>query len=104
MKSGKLTEEIMIERSTNTVDPDGTPVLAWEQIARLRAEKVEQSTTEYIRNAGANDEEVIVFRARFFDGVSNADRVLWQGEAFNIKSVAPIGRQTGLELRCVRLS
>lgn len=105
MKSGRLTEEITIERFTDGgIDDYGTPIQTWERLARLRAEKVEQSTTEYIRNFGASDEEVIIFRARFFEGVTNADRVIWQGEAFNIKSVAPIERRIGLELRCVRWS
>lgn len=44
----------------------------------------------------------MIFRARFVEGVSNADRVIWKGESFNIKQVAPIGRREGLELRCVR--
>lgn len=104
MRSGRLTEEIAIERATVTVDPDGTPVQSWVHLATLRAEKVEQSTTEYIRNFGASDEEVIVFRARFFEGITNADRVVWNGDAFNIRQVSPIGRRKGVELRCVRMS
>lgn len=103
MRSGKLTEEIQIERFTSTVDEYGTPTQTWVQLATLRAEKVDQTTTEYIRNFGASDEEVIVFRARFFDGITNADRVVWNGDPFNIKSVAPIGRRKGVELRCVRM-
>lgn len=104
MKAGRLTEEIQIERATSTVNEYGTPEPTWAPICTLRAEKVEQSTVEYIRNFGASDEEAVIFRARFFEGVTNADRVKWQGEAFNIKSVAPIGRRKGLELRCVRLT
>jgi SPP1 family predicted phage head-tail adaptor len=104
MKAGRLTEEIRIERSSDTViDPDGTPTQGWARLAVLRAEKVEQSTTEYIRNFGASDEEVVIFRARFFDGITNADRLIWRGNVFNIRSVAPIGRHTGVELRCVRI-
>ena len=104
MKSGRLTEVIQIERSTNTINDAGTPTLTWARICTLRAEKVEQTTTEYIRNFGASDEEAVIFRARFFDGISNADRVVWNGDAFNIQSVAPIGRREGVELRCVRLT
>lgn len=103
MKSGRLTEEISVERFTSTVNEYGTPVSTWTRIAVLRAEKVEQSTTEYIRNFGASDEEVVIFRARFFDGISTADRVMWGGNPYNIKSTAPIGRRTGIELRCVRM-
>ena len=103
MKAGKLTEEIRIERSTSTINEYGTPSTAWTRLAVLRAEKVEQTTTEYIRNFGAADEEVVIFRTRFFDGINNADRLIWKGDTFNIQSVATIGRRTGVELRCVRI-
>lgn len=103
MKAGRLTEEIRIERSTSTINEYGTPTTTWAKLAVLRAEKVEQTTTEYIRNFGASDEEVVIFRTRFLDGITNADRLIWRGNAFNIQSVATIGRRTGVELRCVRL-
>lgn len=103
MKAGQLNDEVQIERFTNAVDDYGTPTQTWARIATLRAEKVEQTTTEYIRNFGASDEELVIFRTRFFDGITNADRVIWQGQPFNIKQVSPIGRRKGVELRCVRM-
>lgn len=104
MKAGKLTEAITIQRATYTVNAAGTPGETWASIATLRAEKVEQATTEAIRNFGASDEELVVFRARFLDGITNADRLLWRGAAFNIKQVAPIERRQGVELRCQRVT
>lgn len=101
MKAGRLTEEIRIERATNTVSDAGTPVAAWTALCVLRAEKVEETSTEYIRNAGARDEDVVVFRARFFDGITNADRVIWRGTVFNIRQLLPIDRRRGIGLRCV---
>lgn len=103
MKAGRLTEVIRIERSTSALNDYGTPSTTWTRLAVLRAEKVEQTTTEYIRNFGASDEEVVIFRTRFLDGITNADRLIWKGDAFNIQSVATIGRRTGVELRCVRI-
>lgn len=103
MRAGRLTEEIRVERFTTTVNDAGTPTQTWARLCVLRAEKVEQSTTEYIRNFGASDEEVVIFRARFFDGIGNADRVIWRGAAFNIKQASPIGRRKGVELRCTRM-
>lgn len=103
MKAGRLTEEIQIERFTSTINEYGTPTQIWTRLCTLRAERVEQSTTEYIRNYGASDENVVILRARFFDGITNADRVIWNGEAFNIKQSVPIGRRQGIELRCVRM-
>lgn len=102
MKSGKLIEVIQIQRATDGVNDYGTPVTAWATIATVRAERIDQTTEEFMRAFGASDEEAVIFRIRHLDGVSNADRVLWQGEPFNIRQVTPIGRRKGLDLRCVR--
>nr|WP_111298641.1 phage head closure protein [Paracoccus saliphilus] len=102
MKAGKLTETIQIERATDTVNDYGTPSTAWRPFASVRAERIDQTTEEFMRSFGASDEQAVVFRIRFLDGVTNADRVLWEGQAFNIQQVTPIGRRKGLDLRCVR--
>lgn len=105
MRSGRLKEVIQIERQNGeTLSEAGTPKPIWDLLCTLRAEKVEQTSTEYIRNYGTLEEEVLIFRARFFEGITNADRVLWQGEKFNIKQLTPIGRRKGVELRCVRFT
>ncbi|MDQ7775537.1 MAG: phage head closure protein [Paracoccus aminovorans] len=104
MKSGRLTETIRIERASVDINDYGTPVETWGRLATLRAERVDQTTEEFIRGFGASDEELVIFRFRFFDGIRNADRVIWRGQAFNIKQVTPIGRRKGVELRCVRLA
>lgn len=104
MKSGRLVESIRLERGGATINEAGTPVAEWYLLADLRAERVEQTTEEFIRGFGASDEEVVVFRCRFFDGITNADRVIWRGEAFNIRQVTPIGRRKGVELRCTRIA
>ncbi|MFV0303418.1 MAG: phage head closure protein [Paracoccus sp. (in: a-proteobacteria)] len=103
MKSGRLTETIRIERASTAISDAGTPVETWERVADLRAERVDQTTEEFIRGYGASDEELVMFRARFFDGITNADRVIWNGAAFDIQQVTPIGRRKGVELRCVRI-
>lgn len=103
MKSGKLAHVLKIQRATNGVNEAGTPTTVWADLASLRAEKVEQSTTEYIRNYGAADETVAVFRTRFLAGVTNADRISFSGTTFNIKEIVVQGRNRGLEFRCTRL-
>lgn len=104
MKSGRLTEIIRIERGTEQINDAGTPVFTWAPVAQLFAEKIDQATAEAIRAFGAGEEEVIVFRARFVEGVGCGDRVEWRGDRFDIKQIAPIGRRHGLELRCVRVT
>lgn len=104
MRAGRLTEMIRLERAETSVNDYGTPATTWTRLAEVRAELIEQTTTEYIRNFGASDEELVIFRARFVEGVTNGDRVIWNGQPFNIKQAAPIGRREGLELRCVRMT
>lgn len=104
MKSGKLTETIRIERASASINEAGTPTETWGRLAVLRAERVDQTTEEFIRGFGASDEELVVFRFRFFDGITSADRLIWRGLAFNIKQITPIGRRKGIELRCTRMA
>lgn len=103
MKSGTLVETIRIEVATTDINDAGTPSEVWARVAELRAERVDQTTEEFIRSFGASDEELVIFRARYLDGITTKHRLIWRGEAFNIKKVTPIGRRKGVELRCVRL-
>lgn len=102
MKSGKLFHFIKVQRSTEGVNEYGTPELVWSDFATLRAERVEQSTEEFL-GAGVGEETAIVFRTRFLDGITNADRVSFRGEPLNLRRVAVIGRNKGLELRCTAI-
>jgi len=101
MKSGKLRYTITIQRSTFTTNEYGTPIYAWADFARLRAELVERSTTEFLK-AGADDLEGVAFRTRYRDDVKTADRVKFRGGFFNIRELAEIGNRDGMDLRCDR--
>ena len=103
MKAGRLTEVIEIQRATSTVNDAGTPEQTWAALATLRAERVDPSTAETIEGYGASDTATVTLRARFLDGVTNADRVIWKGAPWNITRVAPIGRRKGIELYCKRI-
>jgi SPP1 family predicted phage head-tail adaptor len=103
VKSGRLTESIEIQRSTSGVNDYGTPADVWERLTSLRAERIDATTEEFMRGFGASDEEAVVFRIRYVESVTNADRVMWKGQPFNIKQVTPIGRRKGFDLRCTRV-
>lgn len=102
MKSGSLRHSIDVERATSTVDALGTPTTAWTVHTTLRAEVKQQSAEEFIRSQGATDERVVIFITRFAD-VTNADRVMWQDKAHNIREIGVIGHDRGLEIRTVTL-
>lgn len=101
MRAGKLDRIITIERVTTTVDEYGTPVEGWTTVATLRAELIQSSASEFIRAYGATTDTIVIFRTRYLDGVTTADRVTYAGHPFDLKEVKEIGRRKGLELRCV---
>lgn len=99
-----MDRTITIQRMSNTVDDFGTPVETWTDLVTLRAQQVTTSTEEYIRNYGASDETVIVFRTWWRTGITNADRIVYAGDIYNIKETKEIGRRAGLELRCQKIA
>lgn len=103
MRAGKLDKIINIESAATTVDPYGTPTTAWVPLATMRAQIVNASTEEFIRGQGASSETAIVFRMRWLDGVTVANRVTYEGNAFDIKETKELGRRRGLDIRCVRV-
>lgn len=103
IRAGKLDRTITIERSTETIDAAGVPVVTWATLATMRAELTEASTDETIVDSGASTDTTVTFRTRFLDGVTVADRVTYAGRAFNLKGIRELGRRRGLELRTERV-
>ncbi|AQZ50528.1 phage head closure protein [Martelella mediterranea] len=101
MRAGNLDQIVTIQRSAQTLNEYGAPVFTWTDIDTLRAQKVEASTDEFLRDYGATDETAVVFRVRWRDGITPADRIIHDGLIFDLKQVKEIGRRKGLELRCV---
>lgn len=101
MRAGKLDRTIVIERATTTVDEYGTPAEGWTTVATVRAQRVKLTTEEFIRAFGSASEAVAVFRIRYVDGLTTADRITCDGETYDLKGIEPIGRRQGLELRAI---
>ena len=103
MRAGDLTEVITIERSSTSLDSNRTPVETWAPLATVRAGLVTASTDEFMRGRGATSETSIVFRIRYFGELNLADRVIYDGGAYNIKDLRELGRARGLDIRVERI-
>lgn len=104
MRAGKLDNSISIIRETFQDDGHGNQVpIAATVYANLRAQVIEASTEEFIRAWGASSESVIVFRTRWADGITLADKVRHESTDYLLKQIKPIGRRRVLELRCERV-
>lgn len=102
MRAGDLTETITIERATTSLDANRAPVETWAPLATLRAGIVTASTEEFMRGRGAASETSIVFRIRFVDDLTLADRVIYYGDTYNLKDMRELGRARGLDIRVER--
>ncbi len=100
MRAGKLDKTIIIERATTIVDDYGTPVETWTTFSTVRAQLIQASTEEFMRSFGASSEVAAVFRIRWLDGLTLADRVTYDGRAYDLKEIKELGRREGLDLRC----
>ncbi len=99
--AGRLEETVVIERLTTSVGASGAVAEVWTPIATRRAEIADAATEEFVRGErGISTESVVVFRLWYVEGVTLADRVVWGGQAFDIKRVKEVGRRVGLELTC----
>jgi SPP1 family predicted phage head-tail adaptor len=102
MRAGDLTETITIERSSTALDANRAPVETWAPLATVCAGIVTASTEEFMRGRGALSETSIVFRLRFLENLTLADRVVYYGDAYNIKDMRELGRARGLDIRVER--
>jgi head-tail adaptor len=102
MRAGKLDRSITIQRNVESKSSTGAVTSAWTNLATaLRAEKVDGAIDETARTFGEAERIAMTFRIRFVD-VTTADRVIYEGAAFDLVGITEIGRRRGLELRCER--
>ncbi len=103
MRAGKLDRVITIERKTETVADSGAVVVAWTNVATVRAEVVNASLADHTGDFGTAEEGSIVLRVRYLPGIASTDRIAYGGMSYDILSVNEIGRRRGLEIRCGRV-
>lgn len=101
MRSGKLKNQIEVQRVAETVNDYGTPSRTWSTVYFLWAEVLTRTAEEFMREQGASTDELVTFRTRYAEGVRTGDRVQFKGRAYDIREVTPMDRDKGLELRCV---
>ena len=101
MRAGKLDKTIEVQRHTVAVDDYGTQTEGWTAVATVRAQVLQSSNEEFLRSFGTTSDIAIIFRIRHIDGLTPTDRVLFGGQAYDLKEVKELGRREGLDLRCM---
>jgi SPP1 family predicted phage head-tail adaptor len=101
---GLLNTRIALQRQSKTVSPTGGTITAWTDFATVWAEIVTASASEFLTGFGEAQSSATVFRIRWRDGLTIADRIVLNSRAYEIKEIVELGRRDGLELRTVALS
>lgn len=104
MRAGNLRHSVTIERGTATVNAAGTPLTIWAELAALQAERIECSVDEHARRFGTATETSYIFKTRYFSDVTLADRITYQGVAFDIKRLAIDDRRRWTEFSILRVA
>lgn len=100
ISAGKLDRTIRIERAHRVIGAAGRESVAWTAVATVRAERLQTDAVEVAGAHGITSTDSLAFRLRHLAGITPADRVVFDGRAFNIRSVKEIGRRRALELTC----
>lgn len=104
MKSGKLRHRIEVHTVQTEPNDYGTPQEMGSVFIDLRAEVIQLTAQEYVRDRGATDEVTVAFRVRNPGTITTAQRIVFAGENYNIRQIVPIENGRGLELQCVRIA
>lgn len=94
----------LAHRTLATPNVQGERIASWgTPYASVWAQKIEVSAREYFSAGAMLAEMTTRFRIRWRADVVPTDRVIFEGDAYNIRDMTEIGRREGLELYCSAL-
>lgn len=98
INAGKLDRRITIERDQGTFDTVGGRVPAWTSVASLPAQVIPLGGLETFRAGREAIVRAARFVVRYFANVTEADRISYDGNVWNITAISEINRREGLEI------
>ena len=96
--SGKFDKRVTLQSNTPSQDGYGQPVESWSTIATVWAEKLTARQAERftgVRHAGFDS---ITWRIRYRTGLDNLDRLVWNGQNYDIEGTDIQGRNESILL------
>lgn len=87
----ELNHRITFERQQTVQDPNGDIITEWVQVAAVFARVDPMLGREYLANKATQSEAVTKFTTRYLSGVTTADRLVHDGEPWNMQSIINVG-------------
>jgi SPP1 family predicted phage head-tail adaptor len=107
MQGGLLDRRVTFQRQVLADDGLGDHVAGWSDLMTVWASKADVSDGEQWRASQAQAHVTTRFRVRWSEaaaGVTPADRLLCEGEVYNIAGRKEIGRRVAVEFTAARLT
>lgn len=87
MKSGKLRHRVTVQQKVVTRDAYGAEVVTWQEFATLWMSVEPLSGREYVAMRHSESDISTRFRCRYKAGLDTAMRLLFNGQAFDIREI-----------------
>jgi head-tail adaptor len=96
---GTLNRMVELRRDVTTgTDAYGQPIVTEQTVRRFWAAKIFKSEDEKVAAAAVYSVRLVTFRAHHFDGLEQTDRLVCEGETFNVLGWRELGLRAGLEI------
>ena len=98
MRAGELDRRIVIQQNTPTRNAAGEEVDSWGTLATVWARVSPKRGREFFDARAVQAEAPAMFRIRYRADVTNAMRISYGGNFYDIHSVEEVGRQVATEI------
>ena len=98
IRGGKLRDRIRIERVTETQNSIGEVVRTWDKFIDLYVQTIPVSGAEVFKSGRETISRSARFLSRWFDGLTEKDRILKDGVVWDIVYIVEMPGRDGLEI------
>ena len=99
MNLGTLNRLVELRRDVeNGTDGYGQPIVSEQTINRFWAAKIYKSEDEKVAAAGIYSVRLVTFRTHWFSDIEQTDRLVSDGEEFNILGWRELGFRAGIDI------
>ena len=103
MRAGSLDRIVEIQRRTTSIMLGGTVEQTWSTFATMRAQLLKNATDDREGERGHTTEATLTFRMYYVAIINLNDRLLYEGQQFEITGITEIGRRVGIDVNCQKV-
>ena len=99
IRAGTLDRMIAVMRSDETIAANGEATRHWQTICTTKAQLVQADQSETVQPYGNTSDGTLIFRLRYRSAVRLSDRIVFEGNYYDIQAISEIGRRRGLLIK-----